>query len=120
MPFSFEKLEVYQRSLELADRMYEASKSFPREERFGITSQLRAAALSIAQNIAEGSGRHSKKDFGHFLQMARASAYECIPLLDIACRQGFVSKDQRRSFYAELDEIARMINGLINSLRDQP
>ena len=118
MPFSFEKLDVYQRSVELVDKVYALSKTFPKEERFGITAQLRSAALSVSQNIAEGSGRYSKKDFTHFLHMARSSAYECIPILDIACRQGFIAEDIRQSLYTEFDEIARMINGLINSLRE--
>lgn len=68
--------------------------------------------------MAEGSGRHSKKDFTHFLRMARSSAYECVPLLEIACRQGLIPEGQRQSLYEELDEIGRMVNGLINSLKE--
>ena len=72
--FNFEDLRVYQLVLELVDRIYELTKNWPREEVFGLTNQLRRAIVSILLNIAEGSSR-TKKDFKHFLDLARASLY---------------------------------------------
>ena len=98
MSFEFEKLEVYKKGLIFANDIYNLTKKFPKEEQFGITSQLRRAALSISVNIAEGSGR-TKKDFKHFLTMARTSAHECIPLLKLSRLQKYISEDEQRSFY---------------------
>ena len=72
--FRFEKLDVWQKSVEFADRVYAVTKSFPSDERFGLTSQMRRAAVSISSNIAEGSGGSSDKDFAHFLEIAYGSS----------------------------------------------
>ena len=64
--FPFEKLEVWQKAVALADNVYRLTKTFPDDERFGLTSQMRRASVSVASNIAEGSARHSRGDFAHF------------------------------------------------------
>jgi four helix bundle protein len=71
--FRFEKLDVWQRSIEFASRIYEATRSFPADERFGLTNQMRRAGVSISSNIAEGSGRVSDVDFARFVEIAYAS-----------------------------------------------
>lgn len=82
MSFNFEKLEVYNKSIILAKEIYELTGKYPDKEQFGLTGQFRRAAVSVSLNIAEGSGR-SKKDFRHFLIIAKTSVQECIPLLEI-------------------------------------
>ncbi len=101
MAFDFEKLDVYQKALNYANDIYNLTKYFPSEDRFEITSQLRRASLSISLNIAEGSGR-TKKEFKHFLLIARTSAQECVPLLTIAQMQEYIEKEKWRNCIIEL------------------
>jgi len=114
--FNFEKLEVYQEGVKFAEGIYKGTKKFPEDERFGLISQLRRAAVSISANIAEGSSR-SKKDFSHFLNISRSSAYECIPLLRISFSQGYISEEEHKEFYNRVGKVSAMISGLINSLK---
>lgn len=116
MAFDFEKLDVYQGALSFADSVYELWAQFPRDEVYGLTGQLRRASVSVAVNIAEGSGR-SKKEFAHYLRMARTSVYECVPLLTIAQRQGYVDHDGFGVFYRRCESLSKMLSKLINSLR---
>ncbi len=87
--FGFEKLQVYQKAVDIIDTVYEYTNSFPKEEMYGITSQFRRAAVSISLNIAEGSAR-SKKDFRRFLDIAQGSIYECVTLLTICKRRNYI------------------------------
>ncbi|MBI3011411.1 MAG: four helix bundle protein [Candidatus Omnitrophica bacterium] len=115
MPFAFERLEVYQKSLSFVDAVYELSHSFPAIERFGLSDQLRRAAVSIALNIAEGSGR-TKRDFAHFLRNARASCYECVAILQIVKRRAYITQAEQDRHVQPLIDIAKMLSGLIRSL----
>lgn len=117
MSFSFEKLDIYKKAVEFANDIYEITKDYPKSEIFGITNQLRRASLSMSLNIAEGSGR-SKKEFRHFLDMARTSGYECIPILEISKRQGYISDELFNSLYKKCNELVRSINALKNSIRE--
>ncbi|GAB5404814.1 MAG: four helix bundle protein [Aureliella sp.] len=114
--FGFEKLDVWQKSVDLADDVYRLTRDFPDYEKFGLANQMRRAAVSISSNIAEGSARDSKKDFARFLQIAYGSTMEVVSQLQIAQRQDFVSKEQARELYQNCEEIARMISGLKRSL----
>lgn len=114
--FSFESLEVYKRALELANLVFKITKDWPRDYSFNLTDQLRRAALSVALNIAEGSAR-SKAEFKRFLDIARGSCYECVPLVEIATRQNLIPKAEKEKLYSELNEIAMMLNGLKRSLQ---
>lgn len=117
MQFNFERLEVYNDAVELANQTYEITKTFPRSEIFGITNQVRRAAISIPSNIAEGSSR-GKKEFIHFLNIALGSAYECVPLLEISKRQGYLNHESFSELINNLHKISAKINALKNSLRE--
>lgn len=117
--FNFEKLEVYQESLILSDEIYKMTKKFPQKEVFGLTSQLRRAAISIPVNIAEGSSRY-KKEFRHFLVIARGSCYECVALIDIARRQGYITDVKSSILYDKLTLLSKRINSLRKTINYEP
>jgi four helix bundle protein len=115
MSFTFEKLIVYQKSVDFAEAVCGLSESFPRGYGF-LVDQLNRAALSIAANIAEGNGRFTQPDRRNFFGIARGSAQECVPLLELARRRQFLSDSQYARLNAQLEEIARMLSGLISGL----
>lgn len=117
MGFNFEKLDVYKEAVDFANHIYEVTKRYPRDEIFGITNQIRRAAMSIALNIAEGSGR-TKKEFRHFLDMARTSGYECIPLLEISKKQTYIKPEEFNALYERCNALVKRINALKNSVRE--
>jgi four helix bundle protein len=114
--FNFEKLEVWQKAIDFADLIYSETRAFPSDERFGLTNQLRRAAVSISSNIAEGSSRSSKSDFARFVEIATGSVFEVISQAFIAHRQSFLSEDQFRKIYTDAEELSRMLSGLRKSL----
>ncbi len=114
---NFENLRVYQRGLDITDDIYTLTSKFPKDEVFGLTNQLRRAIVSIVLNIAEGSGR-TKKDFRHFLNMSRTSAYESTAILEIAKRRKYISDEEFKTFYHQLEIIIKMINKLRSSIHD--
>ena len=114
--FRFEQLTVYQRSLALSTRIYTMSLKWPREHLFGITDQLRRAVLSIPLNISEGYSR-TRKDFQHFLVIARGSCFECVPLIQLAEQVKLLTHDEAVLLYNELLEISLMLSGLRSSLK---
>lgn len=114
---SFRDLIVWQRSIELTAHIYELSTSFPKTEIYGLTSQIRRAAVSIASNIAEGTGRGSKREFRQFLKVARGSNCELQTQLIIAAKLQMASRDQLAKAEGLSHEIGRMLNGLLLSLR---
>jgi four helix bundle protein len=114
--FNFEKLDVWQKAIEFADLIYNNTRAFPAKERFGLTNQLRRAAVSISSNIAEGSSRSSKSDFVGFTEIAAGSVFEAVSQAFIARRQSFLSKDQFSKIYADAEELSRMLSGLRKSL----
>src|SRR5215210_3696863 len=103
-----EKLDVWGRAVDFVTLIYRATDSFPKEEKFGLTSQIRRAAVSIPANIAEGAGRKSSKEFAHFLSNAQGSASEVETELLIARRLGFLSEGNYQGLRAALDDIGRM------------
>ena len=115
MPFMFEKLEVYQKSVDLADEVARLTEAFPRGYGY-LVDQLNRAALSIAANIAEGNGRFTKPDRRNFFTIARGSTQECVPLIEVARRRGMVSDEAALALRERLEVIAKMISGLINGL----
>lgn len=115
MPFAFEKLLAYQKSVVFADGVCAATGRFPRGYYF-LADQLNRAAVSIAANIAEGNGRFTAADRRHFFGIARGSVQECVPLLEVAVRRQVVAADVHAQLRAELEEISRMVSGLIRGL----
>ena len=115
--FRFEKLGVWQKAIEFADAIYVVTRKFPNDERFGLTSQLRRAAVSISSNIAEGSSRSSDADFARFVEIAYGSVMEIVSQLHISQRQSFVESDVAKSLFKQADELARMLSGLRTTLK---
>jgi four helix bundle protein len=113
----FRDLSVWQRSMDLAIAVYRATKEFPPDERFGMTSQMRRAAVSIPSNIAEGHARHSTGEYIYSLGIARGSLAELETQAELAHRLGMLATDPQKALVAECIEIGRMLSGLVNSLR---
>lgn len=107
---------MYQRAIEFAIEIYKLSKTFPREELYGLTSQIRRAVTSISLNIAEGSGNNSEKEFRRFLEIALRSDYEVMTCLEIAVRLNYCVRKDFDRLVVEADEIAAMITGFSKSL----
>ena len=117
--FNFERLEVWHKSIEFADTVYSATRSFPSDERFGLTNQMRRAAVSISSNIAEGSSRNSRKDFARFIEIATGSVFEVISQCYISRNQSLLSPSNFKMLYTAAEEQTRMLSGLRRSLLDE-
>ncbi|MCA1643034.1 MAG: four helix bundle protein [Acidobacteria bacterium] len=113
---SHRDLIAWRKAMELVVAVYETSKSFPREEVYGLTSQMRRAAVSVPANIAEGQGRRSKAEFGNFLSHARGSLLELDTHLEIALRLDYLSGHDHTRIQDQAREVGRIINGLLRSL----
>jgi four helix bundle protein len=109
-------LKVYQDSLDFSKKVYRLTKIFPKDEAFGITSQLRRAATSIPLNIAEGRSL-TKMEFENFLSRARGSIYECVPILAIASDNGYLSDGRFKELPRECLKLAKSISALVNSIK---
>jgi len=114
--FAFEKLDVWQLAVEYCDDVYRITRRFPSDERFGLTSQLRRAAVSVAANIAEGSGRLSKKDFARFVEIGYGSVGEVVTEFTIAKRQDMISEGDFALVYGKAERVAQMLSRLRSSL----
>lgn len=112
----FRKLVVWQRAHQLALSIYAISANFPVEEKYGLTGQLRRAALSIPANIAEGCGRETNGELRRFLFISRGSASEVEYFLLAAHDLGFLETDAYRQLYTDLEHLKRMLAGLIKKL----
>jgi four helix bundle protein len=118
MTQSFTELSVWQRSMQLAEAVYHLTQSFPREEIYGMTSQMRRAAVSIPSNIAEGQGRGTNREFQQFLSIARGSTCEIQTQLVLARRLRFGNPELIEKAEALSIEVRKMLFGLLDSLRD--
>ena len=116
---SYRELEVWQRSIALVEAVYILGKRFPPDERFGLTSQLQRAAVSIPANIAEGWGRSHRGDYLHHLSIARGSLMEAETHVTIALRLHYVTEDDTRLIHALSQEVGKMLAALIASLREK-
>ena len=114
--FRFEKLEVWQKAIAFADRIYAVTRSFPDDERFGLTSQMRRASVSVSSNIAEGSGRSSDKEFARFVEIAYGSLMEVVSQLRVSLRNSFLKEKEHDDIYKSAEVLARMLSGLRKSL----
>ncbi|MDR2962642.1 MAG: four helix bundle protein [Bacteroidales bacterium] len=111
------KLIVWQKSREFVKDIYTRTKLFPQDELFGLTSQIRRAAIFITLNIAEGSGRGTNKEFAHFLDIAFASAYEVEAQIILSLDLEFISQEEYDVLYEKIQEIQKMIKKLNDTLR---
>ncbi len=115
--FGFKDLSVWQRALDFANKVIELTESLNSDQKhYRLIEQIEASSASIAQNIAEGKGRYSKKEFKQFLYYSRGSLYETLTLLNLFSLRGWISESQLSLLENEADEIGRMLNGLINSI----
>ncbi len=113
---SFKDLHVWQKAMILVDACYSITKHFPSDERFGLVSQIRRAAVSVPSNIAEGHGRTGAGEYLRFLSVARGSLRELETLLLISGRQGLASAATQTALLRQIDDIARMLHGLSKSV----
>ena len=118
-PKSYRDLEVWKKSIELAETVYRLSSLFPSEEKFGLTSQIRRAATSVPANIAEGAERHGTGEFLQFLGIASGSLAEVETFLTRAERLGMATSAQTARPLEQAAEVGRMLNGLKRSLRSR-
>ncbi|MEM6287767.1 MAG: four helix bundle protein [Bacteroidota bacterium] len=114
---SFRDLEVWNDAVALAEVVYDETKTFPGDERFGLTSQLRRASVSVASNIAEGWGRGSRKEYLRFLHIARGSLFEVATQVEIAHRVGLLAAEQRSRIEAHGTRCGKRLSRLVASLR---
>jgi four helix bundle protein len=112
-----EKLEAWSKAIDFVVDVYKFTEFFPKEETFGLTSQIRRAAVSVPANIAEGAGRNSDKEFAHFLSNAQGSASELETELIIAHRLGYLNETSFSDLSNSLDRIGRLITGLSQHLK---
>jgi four helix bundle protein len=112
----YRQLLVWQKAMDLAEQCYGATRAFPSEEKFGLVSQIRRAAVSVPANIAEGQGRSHTKEFLNHLSMARGSLLEVETLLQLSQRVGFLNQETLTSLLNLSDEVGRMITGLRHAL----
>jgi len=117
MSGTYKDLEAWQCAMALVLEIYRSTSKFPREEMFGLTSQLRRAAVSVASNIAEGKGRFSDRELSQFLAVARDSVFEIETQIAIASGLGLVSEPQSQELLQRCGEVGRLLNGLIRSVR---
>jgi four helix bundle protein len=113
---NFEKLEVWQKAISFADFVYSVTRTFPDDERFGLTNQMRRAAVSISSNIAEGTSRHSRDDYARFLEIAAGSIFKVVSQSFLAQRQNYLCEEDRQHLYPDAEEQSRMLSGLRRSL----
>jgi len=112
----FKELKVWQKAIELVTNIYDRTSDFPKEEIYGLTSQLRRSSVSIPSNIAEGAGRKSNKEFSHFLDIARGSTYELETQLIISRNLDYINNHSCKELTIEIEEIQKMITGLQKKL----
>jgi len=114
--FNFEKLDVWQRAIEFADLVYSITARFPNDERFGLTNQMRRAAMSVSSNIAEGSSRSSSVDYARYIEIAAGSLFEVVFQASVGRRRNFLSEEDFSAIYSSAEIQSRMLSALRRSL----
>jgi four helix bundle protein len=113
---SYQDLVVWQKAMDSVMEVYKASGAFPKAEQFGLTNQVRRAAVSIPSNIAEGQGRQTTRDFLNFLSMSRGSLQEVETQVLIGERLGYINENNRQEIVKQIAEVGRLLSGLSSSL----
>ncbi|KIA94003.1 four helix bundle protein [Flavobacterium sp. KMS] len=116
---NFKKLLIWQKSMSLITKIYISTNNFPKEEVFGLTSQIRRSSISIPSNIAEGFGRESNKDFLRFLNISIGSLFEMQTQLEIAKNIAYLNEDEFNNLYEDSREVERMLVSFINKLKER-
>ncbi|RME97016.1 MAG: four helix bundle protein [Chloroflexi bacterium] len=116
---SYKELLVWQKAVDLVTQVYQLTGKFPKEERYGLISQLRRSAVSVPSNIAEGWGRGNTREYIRFLTIARGSLMELETQIIISEKMGFLQYTSQQLLLTKIDEIGRMLNGLITSLKSK-
>jgi four helix bundle protein len=117
---SYEDLKVWRRAMDLVLEVYRSTSSFPKQETYGLTSQMRRAAVSIPSNIAEGKGRFSRKELLQFLFHARGSLLELQTQITIGRELGFLAIVEGKRLTDLASEVGRLLNGLVNRFQEEP
>ncbi len=112
MSFMFEKLEVYQRAVDFAEKVAALTQTFPPKGNSHLIDQLGRASVSISLNIAEGNGRWHPKDRRNFFWIARGSVFECVPLLELCKRKSLLPAESHTGLKAELEVLSKMLTAL--------
>ena len=115
---NLEQLKVWHLAMDIAKDIYVLTNEFPSDEKFGLTAQIRRAAVSIASNIAEGAGRYSDKEFAHFLSIASGSSYEVRTQLLIAVSLNYITQNKIDPLLTRLSELEKMIFGFRRTLKN--
>jgi four helix bundle protein len=118
MGFLFEKLDVYQRALDFAERVFALCDEIPKG-RAALADQFKRAAASISLNIAEGNGRWYPKERRNFFLIARGSVFECVPLLELCKRRGWIKRDDHAMLKNELEILGKMLSALIRGTEEK-
>ena len=113
---TYRDLQVWQKSMTLVTEIYKISKGFPRDEVYGLTSQMRRCAISIPSNMAEGYGRNSTNEYIHFIRVAMGSLYELQTQIEISMNLYYLNRDEFDKLYELSREIERMLSSLIRKL----
>ena len=113
---SYRELRVWQNAMNITQTIYELTRQFPSDEKYGLVSQIRRAAVSIASNIAEGNGRNTTGEYIHFLGISRGSLFELETQIEIASRLGFLSQESHTLLLKDSELISKQLTGLIKSL----
>ena len=116
MSSSFRDLRVWREAMRLTSQVYRSTAEFPKAEIYGLSQQMRRAAVSVPSNIAEGKGHHSNKEFVHYLLHARGSLWELQTQILIAEEIQYISTEKRRQLLNEAEDVSRALSGLITAL----
>lgn len=114
--FRFEDMEIWQLAIEIGDQLFDIADELQEKRKYRFAEQLYGAGLSFSNNIAEGSGSFSSKDFANFLNIARRSVFECANILIVLVRRSLVEKDVKEKLFDQLDSLSRMITNFRKNL----
>jgi len=118
-PITYKDLDTWKQAMDLVEQCYRLSKGFPRDERFGLTSQLRRAAVSIPSNVAEGHCRRQTRVYAHHVSIALGSHGELETLVELATRLGYLLATDRHALQERCDSVGRLLSGLFRSLEEK-
>ena len=117
---SFKELRVWQKGIELVEMVYKITATFPEEEKYGLRTQMRRAAVSIPSNIAEGHLRKTAKDFKQFIAIARGSCAELETQIIISYKLGFIQEDNFSNLSSKIDELSKMLSSFYSKINSKP